>query len=327
MVDIADGSLRLPEKLKVGKLRFKALQIDGRASISTDLTDEQARGIYAYKFTDGMWYVGKSVDVRERHVQHMHDYRHEDPPRVPALMLWAEVRGDDRQLDYAETQAISWFERNGYQLTNVMKTGRPRGDMDVVVDTGAGWGVPIPWERDNLPSSTRDFQFEPDASKLKRFERLRRMEYYDELIDLLAWYVRNTIPAPADTAGTLWTATALPTTAKSSRLCTISCQNAETLVFVKGDDINPDPCGFVNVKKPEGGKLPMWFKRLNLEYGTLPKCVTLAFDSMREANTLLRNNRTLDCCYRANAELMRRGASMYGRYNNPYLVEDILRGI
>lgn len=41
----ADGSFRLPEKLKVGKLRFKALQIDGRASISTDLTDEQARGI------------------------------------------------------------------------------------------------------------------------------------------------------------------------------------------------------------------------------------------------------------------------------------------
>lgn len=68
---------------KAGKLRFKPLEIDGRESISTDLTDEQAFGIYAYEFTDGMWYVGKSIDVRKRHVQHMHDYRHEEPPRVP----------------------------------------------------------------------------------------------------------------------------------------------------------------------------------------------------------------------------------------------------
>lgn len=42
---------------------------------------------------------------------------------------------------------------------------------------------------------------------------------------------------------------------------------------------------------------------------------------------MLRQPRTLDCCYRANAELMRRGASMYQQYNNPYLVEDILAGL
>ena len=48
---------------------------------------------------------------------------------------------------------------------------------------------------------------------------------------------------------------------------------------------------------------------------------------MQEAEKLLRKERTLDCCYRANAELMRRGASMYRRYNNPYLTQAILEKI
>ena len=40
--------------LEAGKLHFKSLEIDGRESISTDLTDEQAFGIYVDEFTDGM---------------------------------------------------------------------------------------------------------------------------------------------------------------------------------------------------------------------------------------------------------------------------------
>ncbi len=80
----------------------------------------------------------------------MHEYRHEYPIRIPKRMLWAEVRGNERQLDYAETQAIVWFEQRGYPLLNVMKTERPRGEMSAAVDAGAGWGVPIPWdERDD----------------------------------------------------------------------------------------------------------------------------------------------------------------------------------
>ena len=313
--------------LKVRYLRFKPLEINGRESISTDLTDEQAFGIYAYEFTDGMWYVGKSTDVRKRHVQHIHDYRHENPPRIPKTMLWAHVGGDDQQLDYAETEAISWFEQKGYQLLNVSKTGRPRGDIEVIVDTGAGWGVPIPWERENLPKSTRAFEYEPDDNKRKRFEQLQAMDCYDRLIKLLRRYVAKTIPAPADTAGTLWIVTALPTTHKSSRLCTLSCQNAETLVFFKGDASNPEPFGFVNVKRPEGGRLPLWWNKKRNEYGSLSKCMTLYFENLAEADRLLRDERALDSCYRANAELMRRGASMYRRYTNPYLVEDILQGL
>ena len=83
--------------LKADRLRFKSLEIAGRESISTGLTDGQAFGIYAYEFTDGMRYVGKSTDVRKRHVDHMHEYRYEKPPRKPKCILWAQVDGDERQ--------------------------------------------------------------------------------------------------------------------------------------------------------------------------------------------------------------------------------------
>ncbi len=306
-------------------LHFKQLELDGRVSISTDLTDEQASGIYAYEFTDGMWYVGKSKNVKARHVQHMHEYRHECPARIPKRMLWAEVHGDERQLDYAETQTIAWFEQKGYPLLNVMKTGRPRGEMSIVVDTGAGWGVPIPWERENLPKSIHPFKYQPDREKRNRFERLKKTDCYAELAALLRYYIRETIPAPEDTAGTLWTATALPTTSGGSRLCTISCQNAETLVIFKGEPDDAGPSGFVNVKQPEGGALPKWRKRYRQDYGTLPNAIGLYFDTLEEADRLLHRQDALEACYRANAELLRRGASMYRRFNNPYLVEDLLR--
>ena len=295
----------MSQTFKAGKLRFRALAVDGRASISSDLGDGQARGIYAYEFTDGMWYVGKSADVRARHVQHMHDYRHEEPPRVPVRMLLAEVPGDDRALDYAETQAISWFEQNGYQLTNVMKTGRPRGDMQVVVDTGAGWGVPIPWEREGLPASTRGYSYKQDASKRDRFDRLRSAPEYGDLVALLGRYVKETIPAPADAAGTLWVASALPSTNGYSRLCCISCQNAETLVVLKDDR----PRGFVNVKRSEEGKLPRLRWRHRASYGTLPGAYRIDFRDLADLGRLLEDGTALDCCYRANAELMRRGPS------------------
>lgn len=134
-------------------------------------------------------------------------------------------------------------------------------------------------------------------------------------------------PAPADTAGLLWTITALPHTSNDTRLCTLSCQNAETLALFKAGEAHPDPCGFVNVKRPEGGRLPLWPKRLRHTYKALRNSTTLVFDDMGEAFRLLHQPRTLDCCYQANAELMRRGASMYQQYNNPYLVEDILAGL
>lgn len=309
--------------MKVGKLSFKALEIDGRASISTDLTDDEARGIYAYEFSDGTWYVGKSVDVRDRHVQHMHEYRHMDPPLHASKMLWATFSGTDQQLDFAESEAIAWFESKGYDLRNKMKTGRPGGSLEVVVDTGEGWGVPIPWDRDRIPPSTREFAFEEQPRMKEKFQKLQDLPEYDGIIDTLAWYVNNTIPAPADTAGSLWVATAMPQT--YGRICCITCQNVEALVlFEDGAFDKKGPWGFINAK-PDADMMVFAWSQIELSsYTNLRNCIAYTFDDLDAMNYALSSDRMLDCCYRVNSELMRKGASMMKRYNNPYLIEAIL---
>lgn len=109
------------------ELVFRELRLDGQRSIAKDVPDDGCQGIYAYEFKDGTWYVGKSIDVRSRHQQHLHDWRQETPPLVPARMLFAEVKGDETLLDRAETEAIAQFAR-GHELRNIMKTSLPGGE-------------------------------------------------------------------------------------------------------------------------------------------------------------------------------------------------------
>lgn len=320
------GERAMGDVPNIGRLRFRVLDVRGRTSISTDLTDEEVSGIYAYEFDDGTWYIGKSIDVRDRHVQHLHDWRHKNPVLAPVRMLWASLRCSDKTLDFAETQAISYFEQEGYPLRNVMKTGRPRGNTEVIVDTEAGFGVPIPWERKNLPINKDNFKFIPDKTKKYQHKKLQAIRGYEKLLHSLAFYVKHTVPAPAHTAGKLWVATAMPSTNGSNRICCISCQNAETFVILKGGDEHGIK-GFINMKRDKNGRLPRWKHSIKAIYGTLPKAYSMFFESQERLDRLLGRPHTLDCCYRANAELMRRGASMYGRFNNPYLVIDILEEI
>lgn len=313
----------MKDNLHIGKLHFRPLDVEGKTSISGDLAKDEAFGIYAYEFTDATWYVGKSENVVKRHIQHLHEYKHEVPPLIIKRMFWAPIKGNQQQLDYAETQAISGFERKGYRLRNVMKTGRPKSDLEVIVDTGKGWGVSIPWDRKNLPKSKHDYIFEESEGKKARWQKLKQLCDYEKLRSSLMQYVKNTIPAPADTAGLLWVATVLPSTGKGYRLCCISCQNAETLVVFQ-EEKGAEIFGFINVKRNEEGKLPRWPKKQRASYGTLPHCCRLFFDSQEDLDALLKDDLVLDCSYRANAELMRRGVTMYGRFNNPYFVKDIL---
>lgn len=315
-------AMELESDIKVNELHFRSLEIDGRESISTDISDAESFGIYAYEFTDGTWYVGKSKDVRRRHVSHMHEYRHMSPPLIPKTMLWASCKGSGYDLDIAEAEAIAWFEEQGYSLRNVLKTGRPRGRLDVEIDLGDGWGVMIPWERSRRPASKGVYSAScPDAGMESKYLELKSHSGYDEILGSLRRYVQETIPAPADTAEKLWVATAMPHTGNRPRIICISCQNAETLVILEEDERIH---GFLNLKRSEKGRLPPFWKRKRNRYGTLRDCYSVWFKDIDEFQKMLDDEVILDCCYRVNAELMRRGGTMYRRYSNPYLMMDIL---
>jgi hypothetical protein len=59
-------------------------------------------------------------------------------------------------------------------------------------------------------------------------------------------------------------------------------------------------------------------------YGTSGEVVRVVLSSLDELETLLTIPAALDRCYRLNAEMMRRGPSMYRRFHNPWLAEEIL---
>lgn len=145
-----EATLIKPER----SMTFRELRLDGGRSIACDLPDDGCRGIYAYELSDGTWYVGKSVDVRARHQQHLHEWRHANPPIEPVRMLFSEVRGSDYELDEAETRAIAAFERKGLSLRNLMKTGRPGGAGNLRIEVVGGFGVEVPWERSKRPRAS-----------------------------------------------------------------------------------------------------------------------------------------------------------------------------
>ena len=148
-------------------MAFLALKLDGERSIAADLPDGRCCGVYAYEFDDGTWYVGKSLDVRSRHAQHLHGWRHEEPPRRAVRMLFAELPADDPGLlDRAETRAIHAFVDAGCDLTNVMKTSSPRGARAAYISVGGTFGVEVPWSRAERESAEEDRKKARDLSAL-----------------------------------------------------------------------------------------------------------------------------------------------------------------
>lgn len=162
------------------------------------------------------------------------------------------------------------------------------------------------------------------------------------------WDLRNIMKTdlPGD-AGILWTVTALPSTARRTRAATLSCQNLEVLV------IGRDGSGFINGKDVPDEKLeecikhdmaPMkragWRFRGNTivapngqsarrlarpaEYANADNVFSLEFENLDQLNLLLRDPLTLLWSYRLVAELLRRGPSMYRKFNNPYLAAKVL---
>jgi hypothetical protein len=195
------------------------------------------------------------------------------------------------------------------------------------------FGLHLPWSRadrprcGNPPSVDALAEYESE-SKRKRFEKLASIEYWPSLLPLLQRYAKETIPAPDATAGTLWVATAIPSTSGNSvpRTACISCGNVETLVLFEEDGI---PYGFMNVRvdKARGAVLPKGFPRADVtkaDYGSAHGISRIWFEGLDWLEELLDEEGVLDCAYRLNVEMIRKGPTMYRRFCNPWLVRAML---
>ncbi|WP_433569976.1 hypothetical protein [Tractidigestivibacter sp.] len=58
-------------------------------------------------------------------------------------------------------------------------------------------------------------------------------------------------------------------------------------------------------------------------YGVASDVTSVYFGSLEELRRLLYNEYVLNCCYRLNVEMMRKGSTMFSRFNNVELVAQI----
>ena len=208
--------------------------MSARSALSAELAPGRCKGIYFYVFDDGTAYVGKSVDMVERFVQHAHEYRHRgDFDGAEISRAYFASVGEDVdavELDDLETDAIRRAEAAGYSLRNKLKCGRPGGDADAVLDLREDRMLLLPWNRSDKADPLVPAELpEATASQADRFARLMALPERGELLDALSVYVRETMPEPAHTAGLYWAANAFPSRRRVPAVC-VTCGTMEALV-------------------------------------------------------------------------------------------------
>lgn len=312
----------------MNKLVFRRVDVSARSALSAELAPGRRKGIYFYVFDDGTAYVGKSVDMVERFVQHAHEYKHRgDFDGVEISRAYFASVGEDVdavELDDLETDAIRRAEAAGYSLRNKLKCGRPGGDADAVLDLREDHMLPLPWNRSDkadplapaeLPGAT--------ASQAERFARLTALPGHGELLDALSAYVRETMPEPAHTAGLYWAANAFPSRRRVPAVC-VTCGTLETLVvFADGSK----PYGYLNLKRPEGAHgFPSWaaWRFSAVDYNAADGVVSYEFGDVRSLARALGKSGFLDWAYRLNVEMFRKCKNPLGGSGNPLLMREIL---
>lgn len=183
-------------------------------------------GIYVLRFVDGTEYVGKAVDVLNRfrwHARHQRD--------TIVSLDFAPVRR--ASLDQLELLTIRWRKGEGAQLRNILLMSSPGQNV-----------VPTHWLPHSYPVSFRILS--PEAPQMNNFERggsadADLMRSYARLVErpqakivveVLAAYIRASLPLPARTEGRVWVVTALPRSDDGMRrLACLTIQNMQMLTL------------------------------------------------------------------------------------------------
>jgi hypothetical protein len=301
--------------------QFKRYDVTTLGSVTAIMaTLKSLCGLYVLRFADGDAYVGQSVNVAQRFLAHRD--RWEDIVSLD-FAPWPLAKLDDDEL-----RLITLIEATT-GVRNKTGAGRPGGEQDVAVTVDQVRHAVLPWERGNRKTVITG---EIDDRR-QRFWDLSQHGDYPAIRSLVARYLDETVPDPANTQRYLWNVTALPSTAKSRtsrRLLTLNCGKLETL-FVVERQLSETEYALhiaVNVAIPSGAtdedltideddawaqrggykSQPVWTWRLTPEQ----------FAAKLDSATFM------ELAYELNVRLMRSGASPYQQYHNVELASDLL---
>lgn len=277
-------------------------------------------GIYVLHFDDGSEYVGQTRDVFTRFCTHVRTWKY------PIVSVDFAAVPPDR-LDDVERRLIQHRERAGARLRNSALVGLPQGAS--TLDVTLGRPAQEAWLNGVGPASDLSERVAIAVGRPRDgtgYLELREQPYYSALLDLLAGYVRQVIPAPAETEQRFRYITAMPSTGRTKewrRVCALTVNNVETLVI--GETTEPEAVyveGFLNVA-PEF-KLPPDLDVTQNEYRTVGSVQNIWSD-LASFGAVVKEPLVRDAARTCVMGLMRKGTSMMGRYHSLSLADDVFQ--
>ena len=299
--------------------RIDVRDVDSLSAVSTVFSTGASRcGIYVLHFADGDEYVGQARNVLTRFRTHVRSWA--DP--IVALDF-API--PVAELDQTERRVIQTKEQEGVRLRNSALVGLPM--VDAAVDLVVTRAEQEEWLSGVDPDadvSDRCLHSVGRDRSAKNVVVLSERPYYDLLLDILAAYVRQVIPAPQLTEKRFWCVTAMPSTGRSAawqRVAAITINNVEMLVIGEStEDGTVYLDGFLNVAP--GLRLPPSLDVETDEYRTVGEVQRIqsnaAFLEFAVHHPLVRDAARLTAM-----GLLRKGTSMMGRYHCTPLADDI----
>lgn len=198
-----------PVYAKLVELGFNAPQIvEGQASIA-DLFGKRRCGVYVLHFANGEHYVGKSVDVVKRYVQHRNN--HQDIhslsfKRVARKVVVAEEKAVTHNLEVLGARL-----RN---IENVTRTYAISTSFDEVMppELQEQWLTDLDF---NYAGGNRTPNDVIRQKHLKKYHSMMNLPYVEEILAIAREYVQTSIPAYRISEGTFWLSTCLPSKTKN----------------------------------------------------------------------------------------------------------------
>lgn len=294
-------------------------------SIAPEFRSQRRRcGVYVLHFANGEYYVGQTIDITRRFVQHR--TRHRDIVKVSFCSLGRSL------LDFHEGQLIRLLETCGFRLRNIDMTSilpTEPGSFDAIMDTAQQQR----WLSDlsfvdlvgSRPQPTRG-----DQLYHERFQDLMGLEWYDELLDIVRAYIHNGIPAIARGEASYWQTSVLP----DSYMVLVRINiNWQEVFFATLNEHGP--CFYLIVSKRELQRtfgddlIELTHRYPELEWeGSFYRAggsdqVSLLIEGLDAARRLLADPNALPAIRLFNMRLMKRGKCPWARSHNFELISAI----
>lgn len=319
------------------KLNFTSYDVIDLSSLAPYFGRDAIKcGIYVLRFVNGSAYVGQTVDVVNRFSKHSRDWNRKLPDIAIEKVEFAAC--DQGDLDKAEQLMVAELEQT-VTLHNKRLTNWPGGRGDLEIRRVGTSAIRIPADR----AQRQRLKAAPKNSKLRRYMEFAYAPETELLTKFVGMYLSEAMPSPEETAGSMWTCTALPTTGDNARLLTLNAGGLEILYsLLEGPSLEAARIRvYMNVAVPEDRTLDdleieypiceatvktyrsetVWRWNFDLEALADPE------DSRLEAifeRHLRHENELFDLAYALNKRLMAKQPSMWIPSHNPYLASDLL---